>query len=93
MSYNESLSAHSNYPPMSQWEWDHAPWNQEEPEPQEVEVTVSVTISKTMKIEVDDYSRDGEDIDFSDCDLREAAKDQLPDLKGWEIDDYEVVLE
>ena len=42
MSYNESLSAHSNYPPMSQWEWDHAPWNQEEPEPREVEVTVSV---------------------------------------------------
>ena len=46
-----------------------------------------------MKIEVEDYSKDGEVIDFSYCDLREAAKDQLPDLKGWEIDDYEVVLE
>ena len=28
MSYNESLNGNSNYPPMSQSEWDNAPWNQ-----------------------------------------------------------------
>ena len=30
MSYNESLRADSNYPPMSQSDWDRAPWNEVE---------------------------------------------------------------
>lgn len=94
MSYNESLNSNSNYPPISQADWDRAPWSQKEPKPKEIEVTVSVTLSKTMKVKVDDYtivSKDGdedgqyyEDIDFSDCDLVSAVKDQhyLPQDAG-----------
>jgi uncharacterized protein YdbL (DUF1318 family) len=106
-----------------------APWNQEDPEPRTIEVTVSITLSKTMKIEVDDYTAEGEIdedsgdynvyYDYSDCDLRKAVEEQvylpneayrnlhdavnatqntrakrcLEDLKGWEVDDFEVILE
>lgn len=85
-----------------------APWNQVEPEPIEIEVTVSITLSKTVKIYVDDYiqeapeiDEDGHyhkgDIDFSECNLSEAVEEQitLPNEKveGWNVDDFEVVLE
>lgn len=49
MSYNESLRSDSNYPPMSQSEWDNAPWNEET---EEVEVTVLVSLEKTLKLQV-----------------------------------------
>lgn len=87
MSYNESLNGNSNYPIMSQSEWDNAPWNEDIKEPQEVEVTVSITLSKTVKVKVDDYrvaleERDEEGelyqvYDFHDCDLKKAVKDQV----------------
>lgn len=85
-----------------------APWNQGDPEPIEVEVTVSITLSKTVKIYVDDYiqeapevDEDGHyysgDIDFSECNLSRAVEEQiaLPNEKveGWNVDDFEVVLE
>ena len=82
-----------------------APWNQVEPEPIEVEVTVSITLSKTVKVYVDDYIQeapesDGEvyyagDIDLSNCDLKTAVKNQitLPNMEGWNVDDFEVNLE
>ena len=124
MSYNESLNNNSNYPLMSQSEWDNAPWNQEENPKREIEVTVSVTLSKTIKVKVSDYDiinsgkdEDGEyfeDIDYSNCDLKGAVEKQivLPqkawdyiapktnedvkaifDLKGWNVDDFEVIGE
>ena len=124
MSYNESLNNNSNYPLMSQSEWDNAPWNQEENPEREIEVTVSVTLSKTIKVKVSDYDiinsgkdEDGEyfeDIDYSNCDLKGAVEKQivLPqkawdyiapktnedvkaifDLKGWNVDDFEVIGE
>lgn len=96
MSYNESLRANSNYPPMSQSDWDRAPWNEVELPPKEVEVTVSVTISKTMKVPVGDYIIDEEgNIDFSDCDLKKAVEEnvRLPNTKGWDLDNFEVVME
>ena len=124
MSYNESLNGNSNYPPMSQSEWDNAPWNQVDSPEKEIEVTVSVTLSKTVKIKVSDYEitdsgkdEDGEyfeNIDYSNCDLKGAVEEQivLPqkawdyiapksrrevnaifDLKGWNVDDFEVVKE
>lgn len=124
MSYNESLNSNSNYPLMSQSEWDNAPWNQEENPEREIEVTVSVTLSKTIKVKVSDYDiinsgkdEDGEyfeDIDYSNCDLKGAVEKQivLPqkawdyiapktnedvkaifDLKGWNVDDFEVIEE
>ena len=96
MSYNESLRANSNYPPMSQSDWDRAPWNEIELPPKEVEVTVSVTISKTMKVPVGDYIIDEEgNIDFSECDLKKAVEEnvRLPNTKGWDLDNFEVVIE
>ena len=52
MSYNESLRSDSNYPPMSQSEWDNAPWNDDEEEMEEIEVTVLVSLEKTLKLQV-----------------------------------------
>lgn len=86
---------------------DLAPWNQEENPEREIEVTVSVTLSKTIKVKVSDYDiidsgkdEDGEyfeDIDYSNCDLKEAVINQelLPQDKcpDWEVDEWEVVLE
>ena len=55
MSYNESLDKNSNYPLMSQSEWDNAPWNQSDPEKKEFEVTVSQTLSKSTTVTTSDY--------------------------------------
>ena len=56
----------------------NAPWNQEEQPNREIEVTVSVTLSKTVKINVDDYTveEDGS-IDYSSCDLNKAVIEQI----------------
>lgn len=96
-----------NYPMGA--DTDNAPWNQIDSEPVEVEVTVSITLSKTVKVYVDDYTQeapefDGEvycagSIDFSDCDLHKAVKEQvtlpneIEEFKDWNVDDFEVVLE
>ena len=65
----------------------NAPWNQADNPEREIEVTVSVTLSKTVKIKVSDYEitdsgkdEDGEyfeDIDYSNCNLKEAVKEQV----------------
>lgn len=55
MSYNESLNNNSNYPLMSQSEWDNAPWNQSDPEEKEFKVTVSQTLSKSTTVTTSDY--------------------------------------
>lgn len=95
MSYNESLNSNSNYPPMSQSEWDSAPWNEVELPPKDVEVTVSITLSKTMKVPVIDYIIDDEGVDFSRCDLNKAVEDSghLLNFKDWHVDDFEVILD
>lgn len=76
----------SNYPLLSQSELSRAPWNQEEPKPKKVEVTVSITLSKTMTVDVTDYSTEKEideegntvtNYDFSECDLKQAVRDQV----------------
>ena len=104
MSYNESLSATSNYPPMSQSDWDNAPWNQEDNPYKKIIVTVCLSISKEVEIEVNDYTTEvdyDEDsgyrtttYDFSTCDLQKAVEDQvnLP-IKGWNVDDFEVIYD
>lgn len=96
MSYNESLNSNSNYPPMSQSEWDKSPWNEVELPPKDVEVTVSITVSRTMKVPVTDYTIDEEGgIDFSNCDLNKAVEDSghLLNFKNWNVDDFEVTLD
>lgn len=92
------------YPPGAEHD-PNAPWNQEENPEREIEVTVSVTLSKTIKVKVSDYDvinsgkdEDGnyfEDIDYSNCDLKEAVTNQelLPQDKcpDWDVDDFEVI--
>lgn len=111
------------YPPGAEHD-PRAPYNEVEPSEKEIEVTVSITLSKTVKIKVSDYEiidsgkdEDGEhfeDIDYSNCDLKKAVKEQITlpqkawdyiapkskrevnaifDLKGWNVDDFEVIEE
>lgn len=85
-----------------------APWNQVDPEPREIEVTVSITLSKTVKVEVTDYTAEedydeegyyGINYDYSKCNLEKAVRDQvtLPNSVGefndWIEDDFAVNLE
>lgn len=107
-----------------------APWNHVDLEEREIEVLVSITLSKSVKIKVNDYTLDcGKDedgdyfksLDFFDCDLKSAVKEQIllphevgqllvdmdnnphkippksefmkEDLCGWNVDDFEVIIE
>lgn len=89
MSYNQSLKSNSNYPPMTQSQWDSAPFN--EPVDKEVEVTVSVTLSKTVTVTIP-YNVE----DLSMLDLQDLVREQydLPQDKcvDWYVDDFEVAL-
>lgn len=74
------------YPPGAEHD-PNAPWNQEELPEREIEVLVSITLSKTVKVKVSDYEiidsgKDEnneyfEDIDYSNCDLKNAVKEQV----------------
>ena len=73
-----------------------APWNEVELPPKDVEVTISAIVSKTIKVPVRDYIIDEEgNVDFSECDLKKAVEEniRLPNTKGWDLDNFEVVLE
>ena len=73
-----------------------APWNEVELLPKDVEVTISAIVSKTIKVPVRDYIIDEEgNIDFSECDLKKAVEEniRLPNINGWDLDNFEVVLE
>ena len=73
-----------------------APWNEVELPPKDVEVTISAIVSKTIKVPVRDYIIDEEgNIDFSECDLKKAVEEniRLPNINGWDLDNFELVLE
>ena len=73
-----------------------APWNEVELPPKDVEVTISAIVSKTIKVPVRDYIIDEEgNIDFSECDLKKAVEEniRLPNINGWDLYNFEVVLE
>lgn len=81
-----------------------APWNQVDPEPKKIKVTVSITLSKTVEVEVTDYTVKkefdedgyrGTSYDFSECNLKQAVRDQiaLPNDNDWVEDDFEVIWE
>lgn len=93
MSYNTSNNSNSNYPLMSQSDWDDAPFNQSSEQIEEIEATVSLTLSKSVKIKMDIRKR--ERGYYSNYDLQEAAREQLDfsniDANEWDIDDFEVV--
>ena len=97
-----------NIPTLMHSEELDAPWNQADNKPQKIKVTVSMTLSKTVEIEVDDYTTDEEideegnhniSYDYSECDLEQAVRDQvtLPNSVGefndWVEDDFAVNVE
>lgn len=82
-----------------------APWNEKSNKPKKVEVTVSITLSKTVEVEVDDYTteetnedgRHGVTYYFDESNLEQAVRSQidLPSKKysDWSEDDFVVNLE
>ena len=66
MSYNESLKSNSNYPPMTQSQWDEAPFNEVDPPKKEVTVCFSQSLSKSVNIlaDYDDYYEDFIDLKY-----------------------------
>ena len=73
-----------------------AHWNEVELPPKDVEVTISAIVSKTIKVPVRDYIIDEEgNIDFSECDLKKAVEEniRLPNINGWDLDNFEVIPE
>lgn len=84
---NSSLTSDSNYPPMSDFDWERAPWNQHDPEPNLVEVTAYVTLKKEITLELD------EDIsEYSDDDLKDFAIYKLGLWKNPEVEDIDVII-
>ena len=78
------------------------------PKPQKVEVTVSITLSKTVEVNVKDYTikekidkkgNHNVSYDYSECDLKQAVIDQIPlptdigQFDDWNEDDFAVNLE
>lgn len=59
MSYNESLNSNSNYPLMSQSEWDNAPWNIEDLPEKNFAITVSCSLSKDTEVTSNNYDETG----------------------------------
>lgn len=97
----------SNVPIGAEYD-PNAPWNQEDPKPQKIEVTVSITLSKTVEIEVNDYTAEEEIdedgnhnvyYDYSECNLEQAVRDQIPlptdesRFNDWVEDDFAINLE
>ena len=88
MSYNESLRLDSNYPPMSQSDWDRAPWNEDEGM-EEIEVTVLVSIEKTLTLRVPkDGSRDDLETAFEN-----EEKDFIDSIyrNNYELENIEII--
>ena len=101
------MSESGYYPAGAEYD-PRAPWNQVEPKPKKVEVTVSITLSKTVEVEVTDYTAE-ENIDeennhniiydFSECNLEQAVRDQIllpndtEEFNSWTEDDFAVNLE
>lgn len=68
----------SNYPLMSKYEESKAPFNEDINEPKKVKVTVSITLSKTMDVEVSDYTIDTDvDEDGNTCIIYNFSEDAL----------------
>ena len=63
MSYNESLNSNSNYPVMSQSEWDNAPFNQVEIPEKEFDIDVEFVLRKTVTVSTNDYMPEYDDED------------------------------
>lgn len=98
----------SDYYPANTYNNPEAPWNEKVNKPKNVEVTVSITLSKTVEVEVDDYTAEedfdedgyqGITYDFSECNLEQTVRDQITlpnsieEFNDWNEDDFAVKLE
>ena len=63
MSYNESMNSNSNYPLMSQSEWDSAPFNEVSVPEKTFDMVISQTLSKSVEVLTDDYVPEYDDED------------------------------
>ena len=97
----------SDYYPTGTYNNPDAPWNEVAKKPQKIEVTVSITLSKTVEIEVDDYTTEedfdedgyqGIAYDFSECNLEQTVRNQITlpnsieEFNDWDEDDFVVNL-
>ena len=64
MSYNESLNPNSNYPTMSQFEWDNAPFSQADIPEKDFEVTCSQSLSRTATVTTSNYIPGASGVDY-----------------------------
>ena len=79
-----------------------APWNEVDPEVRSVEVEITLTLTKRVNLKVSDYEviekgvdKDGvffEDIDFSNCDIESAVKEQVELPENWIVEDIDTEL-
>ena len=93
----------SDYYPTGTYNNPEAPWNEKSNKPKKVEVTVSITLSKTVEVEVDDYSIEetndgchGITYYFDESNLEQTVRNQI-DLPSrvfddWNEDDFVVNL-
>lgn len=58
MSYNESLNPNSNYPLMSQSQWDNAPFNDVPIEPYEFDCVITQTVQKNVGVATQNYTKE-----------------------------------
>lgn len=65
MSYNESLNPNSNYPLMSQNQWDNAPFNDVPIEPYEFDCIITQTVQKYVGVETKSYNMEVDEEDGS----------------------------
>ena len=68
MSYNESLRSNSNYPAMSQSQWDSAPFNEEDVPEKDFRVTCCQSLSKTVTVTTNNYIPGAEGVDYESDD-------------------------
>ena len=55
MSYNESLNPNSNYPHMTQSQWNSAPWNEPYVPEKDFDVTCCQVLSRTATVTTNNY--------------------------------------
>lgn len=80
MSYNESQNRNSNYPRMSQSEWDNAPFNQHDnKKPKDFPCHVSVTLERNVHVPTSLYNELYEKNEDGEC-IQELCTEEV----NWE---------
>jgi hypothetical protein len=64
MSYNQSLNPNSNYPAMTQSQWDDAPFNELVIPERDFDITCSQSLSKTVTVTTNNYIPGASGVDY-----------------------------